>query len=63
MTYTSSFPSYWAVKATSLPSAEMRGNFSSPSCAVIRSATPPAAGTRQRSPSEAKTMTPPPIDG
>ena len=57
------FPSYWAVNATSVPSGEIWEKHSYPSCAVSRIATPPPAGTFQRSPSDAKTIIPPPIAG
>jgi len=58
ITYTSVGPSYVAENAIVCPSGEIAARVSSPRCDVSRWATPPASGTRQRSPSAVNTTVP-----
>ena len=58
MTYTSVGPSYVAENATVWPSGESAARVSSPKCDVSRCASPPASGTRHRSPSAVNTTVP-----
>ena len=56
MTYTSVFPSYWAVNAIHFPSGEKWGRFSAPSLLVNLMASPPFLPTLQRSLAWTKTI-------